>query len=824
MPPRRACQAARPPSIGRVAGWLVAVVCVAAASAADGRAQDLSDEHARGHARADALPPLFAKHRPFKPRIHWLPDGAGLWFETDTAEGRRCTVIDAATGGRREGATPAALGLVEAPPELLPPRAARERSRGGGGETEILLVNAFDRPVRIFWIDPDGRPRPYGTLPPGGERRQHTFARHVWLGDFAADDLAGVFVAGEHAGRAVFDEGSRRLAMGGGPARRVERDDAEAAEDAAAAGEAAAAGKDGGRREPRPAGHGRTVFVRDHDLVLRDAAGEHRLTTDGAADDSYAGEWAVSPDGTRAFGFQTAPAERRELVLVESSPRDALQPRVIRRDYPKPGDRIAVPKPRLFDLVGRRRVPVDESVFPDPWSIDRVHWAEDSREVFCLYNRRGHQVVRLVGIDAATGRVRTVVEEASATFVDYSQKTFLHWLPGSREAVWASERDGFNHLLLVDVAAGSVRPITSGAWNVRDVVRVDAAARQAWFTALGIHPGEDPYHRHLARVSFDGGGPTVLTAGDGTHEWTFSPDGGLFIDRWSRVDQPWVTQLRRAADGGLVAELGRDDASALEAAGFRPPERFTAKGRDGTTDIHGIIIRPTTFAAGRAYPLIEDIYAGPQDHHVPKAWGFSGRQRAVAEMGFIVVMIDGMGTNWRGKAFHDVCWRNLADAGLPDRIAWMRAAAAVHPELDLGRVGVYGGSAGGQNALAALLHHGDFYDAAVADCGCHDNRMDKIWWNEAWMGWPVGPEYAANSNVTHAAKLRGKLLLTVGELDTNVDPSSTLQVVRALIDAGRDFECVVVPGGGHGVGETPYLVRRRQDFFVRALLGDERRP
>jgi dipeptidyl aminopeptidase/acylaminoacyl peptidase len=347
-----------------------------------------------------------------------------------------------------------------------------------------------------------------------------------------------------------------------------------------------------------------------------------------------------------------------------------------------------------------------------------------------------------------------------------------------------------------------------------------------WFTAVGIHPGQDPYHRHLARVSLDGGGATPLTTADATHEWTFSPDGSLFLDRFSRVDLPWVTELRRSADGGLVAELGRDDAADLLAAGFRPPERFVSPGRDGRTDIHGIIIRPTavTAGAGPRYPVIEDIYAGPQDHHVPKAWGFSARQRALAELGFVVVKIDGMGTNWRGKAFHDVCFRNLADAGLPDRIAWIRAAAATRPEMDLERVGIFGGSAGGQNALAALLHHGDFYDAAAADCGCHDNRLDKIWWNEAWMGWPVGAEYAANSNVTHAAKLRGKLLLTVGELDTNVDPSSTLQVARALIEAGRDFDFIVVPGGGHGVGETPYLVRRRQDFFLRALHGSDAAP
>ena len=249
-----------------------------------------------------------------------------------------------------------------------------------------------------------------------------------------------------------------------------------------------------------------------------------------------------------------------------------------------------------------------------------------------------------------------------------------------------------------------------------------------------------------------------------------------------------------------------------------------AKGRDGRTDIHGIVIRPSNFDSGKKYPVIEDIYAGPHGFFVPKEWGLGLRQRTLAELGFIVVQIDGMGTNWRSRAFHDVCWKNLRDSGFPDRIAWLKAAAAsVCPQMDLTRVGIFGGSAGGQSALAALLHHGDFYRAGVADCGCHDNRMDKIWWNEAWMGWPVGPEYAENSNVTHAAKLTGKLLLTVGELDHNVDPASTMQVVNALIAADKDFEMLVAPGRDHGAGERPYLVRRRMDFFVRHLLGVEPR-
>jgi dipeptidyl aminopeptidase/acylaminoacyl peptidase len=267
----------------------------------------------------------------------------------------------------------------------------------------------------------------------------------------------------------------------------------------------------------------------------------------------------------------------------------------------------------------------------------------------------------------------------------------------------------------------------------------------------------------------------------------------------------------------LICRLTKAEDSALVAKGWARPERFTAPGRDGKTPIYGVIFRPSWMTEKDRLPIIEKIYAGPHDYHVPKAFAaWHGAQR-MAELGFVVVQIDGMGTNWRSKAFHDVCWRNLIDAGFPDRIPWIKAAAATRPWMDLSRVGIYGGSAGGQNALAALLTHGDFYRAAVADCGCHDNRMDKIWWNEAWMGWPIGPHYAANSNVTLAHQLQGKLMLIVGELDKNVDPASTMQVVNALVKADKDFDFVIIPGAGHGAAGTPYGRRREEDFFIGAF-------
>jgi dipeptidyl aminopeptidase/acylaminoacyl peptidase len=352
---------------------------------------------------------------------------------------------------------------------------------------------------------------------------------------------------------------------------------------------------------------------------------------------------------------------------------------------------------------------------------------------------------------------------------------------------------------------------------------VDETNRQIWFRAGGILPKQDPYYIHYCRVNFDGTGLVVLTEGDGTHQAEFSPDRKYFVDTWSRVDQPPVTELRRSNDGRLICELEHADIHQLVKTGWRAPEPFVAKGRDGATDIYGVIFRPTNFDPKKKYPVVENIYAGPQDSFTPKAFKPFYDHQEIAELGFIVVQMDGMGTANRSKQFQDVCWKNLADAGFPDRILWIKAAAARHPEMDLSRIGIYGGSAGGQSAMRALLDHGDFYKVAVTDCGCHDNRMDKIWWNEQWFGWPVDDSYARSSNVEDARKLQGKLLLIVGELDHNVDPASTMQVVNALEKANKDFELLVVTGSDHGAAESPYGKRRRADFLVRTLIGVEPR-
>jgi dipeptidyl aminopeptidase/acylaminoacyl peptidase len=388
-----------------------------------------------------------------------------------------------------------------------------------------------------------------------------------------------------------------------------------------------------------------------------------------------------------------------------------------------------------------------------------------------------------------------------------------------KEIVWASERDGWEHLYLYDGTTGKVKnQITRGKWLVRNVDFVDERKRQIWFEAGGMIPGQDPYFTQYYRINFDGSGLTPLTEADGTHSAAFSHDRKFYVDRWQRVDLAPVSELRRASDGKVLMPLDRGDTSALDAAGFKPPEVFVAKGRDGTTDIWGTITRPLHFDPTKQYPVIENIYAGPQGSFVPKTFSPLAPDQALAELGFLVAHIDGMGTSNRSKAFHDVAFKNLADAGLPDRILWHQAAAAKYPYYDLSRVGIFGTSAGGQSALGALLFHGDFYKVAVTNSGCHDNRMDKMWWNEQWMSWPVGPQYAASSNVDNAYRLQGKVLVVIGEMDTNVDPASSLQVVNAFVRAHKHFDMLYIPGQNHGVGilaDEHY----RDDYFVHNLLG-----
>ncbi len=564
-----------------------------------------------------------------------------------------------------------------------------------------------------------------------------------------------------------------------------------------------------------------TSFIRDYNVWIRilEEKKEYQLSYDGGIGRYYSSSIVWAPDSRKLMAYLVDPAEKHMISYVESSPDDQIQPKYYTYEYPKPGDEVPQFYPQIFDVSTRKHIYVDEALLPNQYSVENFKWDTLGKSLTFEYNKRGHQVYRVMKIDPESGEISVVIDEQSPTFIDYSGKRYRYDLQQTDEIIWASERDGWNHLWLYDAASGRVKnQITKGNWVIRDVVYVDEKKREITFMASGLEPG-DPYLMHCYRIKFDGTGMVHLTPGDGNHIVTFSDDKLYFVDIFSKVDTPPVALLRNGSDGSERMIIEKADITELQKTGWKPAEVFTAKGRDGVTDIWGIIIRPMNFDPSKKYPVIENIYAGPHSSFVPKSFRPAyGNMNSLAELGFIVVQIDGMGTSNRSKAFHNIAWKNIKDAGFPDRILWMQAAAAKYPYMDITRVGIYGTSAGGQNSAGALLFHPEFYDVAVSSCGCHDNRMDKIWWNEQWMGWPVDQSYIESSNVENARRLKGKLLLINGEMDNNVDPASTTQFVDALIKAGKDFDYLLVPGMKHGSGGS-YGERRRMDFFVEHLLG-----
>ena len=563
------------------------------------------------------------------------------------------------------------------------------------------------------------------------------------------------------------------------------------------------------------------AFIKNFNVYMRaqNSEEEHALSYDGSEGNYYTfSSISWSPDSKQLAAYRLERGYHRVIHYVESSPDDQLQAKHHEMEYAKPGDALDIDVPVLFNVGTKTQIMVDNALFPNPYDMSRIEWRKDSRAFMFEYNQRGHQIYRVIEVDI-NGTTRAVISEEEDTFFCYSYNKYRYDLDDGKEIIWMSERDGWNHLYLYDGMTGKVKSqITKGDWVVRGVDKVDEDKRQIYFRASGMYPGKDPYFIYGYRINFDGSGLTALTEGDGFHNISYSSDMRFYFDTWSRVDNPPITELHRSSDGKVIMQVEKANIEKLVEAGWSAPEVFVAKGRDGKTDIWGIINRPLNFDPTKSYPVIEYIYAGPHGSFVPKSFSAFNRMQSLAEMGFIVVQCDGMGTNYRSKAFHDVAWKNLGDAGFPDRILWHKSIAAKYSSYDIDRVGIYGNSAGGQNALGGLLFHPEFYKAAVSSCGCHDNRMDKIWWNEQWMGWPLGPEYAAASNVVNAYRLEGKLLLILGEMDTNVDPASTMQVVDALIKADKSFDFLYIPGGGHGMGGD-YGQRKMIDFFVQNLQG-----
>jgi dipeptidyl-peptidase-4 len=593
----------------------------------------------------------------------------------------------------------------------------------------------------------------------------------------------------------------------------------------------------------------RAAFIRDWNLWVRELATgqETRLTTDGVKDFGYATDnagWTMSdrpillwsPDSRKIATFQQDQRLVGDMYLVDTR---VGHPQLRAWKYPLPGDSVVAMIHRVvIDLDGpaeiRLAMPPDQHrsticdhvVCGGTWAD--VQWNADASRLAFVSTSRDHKQEWLRVADARTGRIREVMEESVPTFFESGfNRVNWRWLPESNEIIWYSQRSDWGHLYLYDATTGLLKhPITSGSWNVLQVLRLDEKARTVWFTGAGKEPG-DPYFRRLYRVKLDGSGLKLLTPEEADHDIALSPSGRFLVDNYSRPNVPTVTVVRDA-DGRELVALEKADISRLLATGWRPPQPITVKARDGKTDLYGLLYRPTDFDSTRKYPIVNHIYPGPQTGSVGSR-SFSaarGDAQALAELGFVVVQIDAMGTPMRSKSFHAAYYGNMGDNGLPDQVTGMKQLGERYPWIDLDRAGIYGHSGGGFAAAAAMFRHPDFFRVGVSQAGNHDNRLYEDDWAEKWQGLLVrNPDGTTNydnqANQLVAKNLKGKLLLAHGTMDTNVPPLNTEVVVDALIKANKDFDLLMLPNRGHGFGSEPYMVRRRWDYFVRHLLGAE---
>lgn len=604
-------------------------------------------------------------------------------------------------------------------------------------------------------------------------------------------------------------------------------------------------------REPGRSPDGTYIaFVRNNNLWVRTvvAGQEFQLTTDGTDLQPYATGWknlgdyvveqagrpaeganvartegiiaSWSPDSTKIATFRLDIRAAPPAFTLQVSPPNRFLPIAYSYHYAYPtAPVLPTTTPLIFDVKTGKRVEVqaaqEEILYGGG---ERYSWFKNSKEIYFRHIERGHSRMQLLAADAATGKVRVIIDEKPEDYVEAS-KFQTRMINDGAEIIYMSERDGWNHLYLLDGNGTVKNKITSGDWAVRSIDSVDEKGRVVFFSAGGREAGEDPYLRHVYRANFDGSGLKLLSPENADHVASFSTDGKYFVDSCSRVDLAPASVLRKA-DGSVAMELEKSDVSKLVASGWKQPERFKTKGRDGKTDIYGVLWRPTNFDPSKKYAVIEQIYTGPQGFFAPDTFAaYRNGCQVLAELGFLCIQIDGMGTDGRSHAFHAVSHKNLGDCGLPDHIAAMKQLAEKYSYMDLTRVGVYGHSAGGYGSTHAMLTHPEFYKVAVSSAGDHDMRLDKAGWVEQWMGYPAGKWYDEQSNITLAPKLEGKLFLAVGDVDDNVTPVSTMKLAAALVQAGKDFDYLVMPNASHGFGNNPYFVRRRWDYFVKNLLG-----
>ena len=674
-----------------------------------------------------------------------------------------------------------------------------------------------------------------------------------------AAGLAKASSAGVEAGNLPFQTiefapDLKAIAFGVGAKRWSCTLDAYVCTEAAGSGEKPAAAGRGGlpaRSNDVPSPDSKkTAFLRDFNLWVRDVKtrAETQLTTDGVKDFGYATDnagWVKSdrpilvwsPDSKKIATFQQDERGVGEMYLVNTS---VGHPKLEAWKYPLPGDEVVATIQRVAIDVESKKV-VRFKIAPDAhrstlcdhiicrgseWAD--VQWSPDGSKLAFVSSSRDHKQARLREADTATGEVREVNEEAVATQYE-SGDGRVNWqvLYGTNEYLWYSEKSGWGHSYLGNWKSGQLQSqVTAGDWLVRQVLRVDEKQRTMYFLGAGKEAGRDPYFTHFYRVGLDGKGLTLLTPEDGNHEITLSPGGGYFVDSYSKPDVPPVAVLRDA-EGKLVMKLETADVSKLLQSGWKAPIPITVKARDGQTDLYGLLFVPTKLDKTKKYPIVNHVYPGPQGGSVGSR-SFSaarGDCQALAELGFVVIEIDGMGNPTRSKKFHDFYYANMGDNTLPDQIAGMKQIAAKYPYVDLERAGIYGHSGGGYAAADAMFRYPDFFKVGISEAGNHDNRNYEDDWGERYQGLLTKKDKTTNyddqANQSLAKNLKGHLLLAHGTMDNNVPPYNTLLVVNELIKANKDFDLLMLPNRGHGFGNEPYMVRRRWDYFVKYLLGSE---
>ncbi len=590
------------------------------------------------------------------------------------------------------------------------------------------------------------------------------------------------------------------------------------------------------------------AFVRDHNLFVRHVSTGTvvQLTRNGVPGDDYAtplpdlrtlvaegvtnGDdvrerpavfW--SPDSTRLVTYRLDSRNAGRFTSMQYVPPRQLRPIAYNYVYPLPGEILPEAYPVVFNLDTGQRIDVKTP----PLEIQfqggpGFRWMPDSRHFYYDYDERGEKSIQLREVNADTGVQKVLIDEVAKPYpyVDPGE-TFYRFLNDDKEILWSSERSGWNQLYLYSAETGQLQDqVTHGSWVVRQLVYVDSKTRQAYFLAGGVQAGLDPYYTQLYRVNLDGTDMKLLTPEDANHSVFVSPNGKYFVDNFSRPNWPGESALRSTSDGSIVRVLEKTDDSTLVKMGWKPPIPFEGKAADGKTNLYGIIVRPTNFDPSKKYPILEDIYTGPQGFFVPKTFGGALRLQSMAELGFVVVMVDGRGTTGRSRAFHDFSYHNMGNVFV-DHVAMIKQMAAKYPWMDITRVGIHGISAGGYGSAHAFLQFPGFYKVCVSISGDHDPRLDKAWWNELYQGWPVGKDYVEQANETIASHMQGHLLLIHGDIDDNVNPAETMRLVDALMTANKNFSMLFVPNMYHGPSgpHAMYVVRRMWDFFVRYLLG-----